>query len=251
MVRPSGPPRRANPRTGPSAWPRNTPPMGRPPNGHRIRAASARVRAAGNAIIRATTGPDGTTRQATATKAASTAISTSAPGRVKERAQKSPGTYSPNPATQPAHNRVRGRRPPRRHQSSPAAGKASTHQPHGGRERARPTPEATAGMTTRPGRGVTRPPDAVMVIRDGRHRGVSGRSSVVVEGTGETGAFMAPAESQRTACRRAMLRPARSAPGGQPNGRSRCRPGCPRPGGRRRPRPARPSRPGPPRCGPP
>ena len=66
--------------------------MGRPPNGHRMRAASARVRAAGKASTRATTGPAGTARQATAMNAASVAIRTSAPGRVKERAHSRPGT---------------------------------------------------------------------------------------------------------------------------------------------------------------
>ena len=66
--------------------------MGRPPSGHRIRAASARVMADGKARARATTGPAGTARQATAMKAASRAMSASAPGMVNERAHIRPGT---------------------------------------------------------------------------------------------------------------------------------------------------------------
>ena len=66
--------------------------MGRPPNGHVWRTASARVMAAGKARARATTGPRGTARQATPTNSASRAMSTSAPARVKDRAQIRPGT---------------------------------------------------------------------------------------------------------------------------------------------------------------
>ncbi len=66
--------------------------MGRPPNGHVWRTASARVMAAGKASARATTGPRGTARQATPMNTASSAISTTAPARVKDRVHIRPGT---------------------------------------------------------------------------------------------------------------------------------------------------------------
>ena len=48
--------------------------------------------AAGKASARASVGPAGTTRQATAMNPASRAMSTTAPGTVKERTHMRPGT---------------------------------------------------------------------------------------------------------------------------------------------------------------
>ena len=152
-VRRRGPPNRAMPSTGPPACPRKTPPIGRPPNGHDMRAASARVIAAGKASARAPMRRGGTARQATAGNSASITMSAIAPARVNERAHMSPGTKQPSPANQPDHSRVRGRRPSNRHQRSPAAGKARIQNPHGGRERASPTPARMEGTATRPRRG--------------------------------------------------------------------------------------------------
>ena len=74
----SGPPRRAAPASGPDAWPRATPPMGRPPKGHVERSASARTMAPASAAVRP--GPRrGTTAQARAGARDSTAMSTKPP----------------------------------------------------------------------------------------------------------------------------------------------------------------------------
>ena len=65
--------------------------MGRPPKGQAVRAASARVMAAGKQRTLATSGPRGTTRAPKAMKADSTTMRTMAPGRVKARAHMRPG----------------------------------------------------------------------------------------------------------------------------------------------------------------
>ena len=80
---------RASCRTGPSAWPRKTPPRGSPPNGHVMRTASARVLAATKAGARPRYG--GVSTAAAAKESASRAMRTRAPYQLKVRAHPSPG----------------------------------------------------------------------------------------------------------------------------------------------------------------
>ncbi len=71
------------------------------------------------------------------------------------------------------------RRPPRRHQKIPAAGKATIQKPHGGSDRASPTPAARAGTITVPRRGATDECRRwVMRMVDGRQSGRAVRGSL-------------------------------------------------------------------------
>ena len=173
--------------------------MGRPPNGHRMRAASARVRAAGKASIRATTGPAGTARQATAMNAASTTIRTSGPGDGEGAGPEQPRHVAGRvrPASRPTGGCAGAARPGAT-RAGRRRGRPAPTSPRGGGRRPGPPRRPGRGSTTVPRRGVTEAVRrSVMVILDGRHRGVAGRSSAGgVVGTGGSGVVMAPVGPQ-------------------------------------------------------
>ena len=172
----SGPPRRATPSSGPSAWPRNTPPMGRPPTGqmHAQRLDQGQGGREGQGPGRHRS--RGTARQPTATKRRFDDHQHHAPARLKARAHAEPGPEAPQSGHPAGPDPGPRRSPPRRHQSSPAAGKASAHHPQGGRDRASPTPAAAREPPGR-GHGVTADPPAERATAStgGRRRSSPGR----------------------------------------------------------------------------
>ena len=143
-----------------------------------------------------------------------------------------------------------GRRPPSRHQSRPAAGKARIQKPQGGGRGPVPPRRPGRGGPPHPGGGATggvpapghgdprRPPRRRRdrsSARRGRQRWPEVRRSSVRSST----EGLAGPRRRLPVTGRPVAGRARPAPGAPPPARSRCRPGCPRPAGRPRPRPRR------------